>query len=153
MKIRIDMDDSISEEEVIIRCRGLTDEVMLLQKQLSEIIASKLKLEVTKGERTCYLSPDEVLFMETTGLYVAVHTVDDIYSMRQRLYELEEVLPGAFVRISKSAIANVSNIRSVHKNITGPSEIEFSGTIKRAYASRSYLKNLMGRLEEKRLNK
>lgn len=153
MKIRIEMDDGVAEEEVIIRCRGLTDEVMLLQKQLSEIIASKLRLEVTKGDTTCYLSPEEVLFLETTGVYVAVHTREDIYTMRQRLYELEEVLPRSFVRISKSAIVNVSNIRSMHKNITGPSEIEFSGTIKRAYASRNYLKALMNRLEEKRLNR
>jgi len=153
MKIKVDIDQTTIENEVIIRCRELSDEVLLLQKQLSEIIASKLKLEVIKRDATYYLKPDEILFLETTDLYLAVHTKNDIYSARQRLYELEESLPSSFIRISKSAIVNTTNIRSVKKNITGPSEIEFEGTVKKAYASRNYLKALMNRLEEKRINR
>jgi DNA-binding LytR/AlgR family response regulator len=154
MKIRVEIDPTNGEEEeVVIRCNTLSEEVMMLQKQLSEIISSKLKLEVYKGDTVLYLSPDEILFLETADNFLAVHTAKEIYSAKQRLYELEEILPSSFVRISKSSIVNISNIRSVKRNITGPSEIEFSGTIKRAYASRNYLKQLMNRLEEKRLNK
>ncbi len=154
MKIRVEIDPTNGEEEeVVIRCNTLSEEVMMLQKQLSEIISSKLKLEVYKGDTVLYLSPDEILFLETADNFLAVHTAKEIYSAKQRLYELEEILPSSFVRISKSSIVNISNIRSVKRNITGPSEIEFVGTVKRAYASRNYLKQLMNRLEEKRLNK
>lgn len=154
MKIRVEIDPANGEEEeVVIRCNTLSEEVMMLQKQLSEIISSKLKLEVYKGDTVLYLSPDEILFLETADNFLAVHTAKEIYSAKQRLYELEEMLPSSFVRISKSSIVNITNIRSVKRNIAGPSEIEFSGTIKRAYASRNYLKQLMNRLEEKRLNK
>jgi len=154
MKIRVEIDPTNGEEEeVVIRCNTLSEEVMMLQKQLSEIISSKLKLEVYKGDTVLYLSPDEILFLETADNFLAVHTAKEIYSAKQRLYELEEILPSSFVRISKSSIVNISNIRSVKRNITGPSEIEFAGTVKRAYASRNYLKQLMNRLEEKRLNK
>ena len=154
MKIRVEIDPSNGEEEeVVIRCSSLSEEVMMLQKQLSEIVSSKLKLEVFKGDTVLYLKPEEILFLETADNFLAVHTAKEIYSAKQRLYELEEILPSSFVRISKSAIVNITNIRSVKKNITGPSEIEFGGTIKRAYASRNYLKQLMNRLEEKRINK
>ena len=154
MKIRVEIDPANGEEEeVVIRCNTLSEEVMMLQKQLSEIVSSKLKLEVYKGDTVLYLSPDEILFLETADNFLAVHTAKEIYSAKQRLYELEEMLPSSFVRISKSSIVNITNIRSVKRNIAGPSEIEFSGTIKRAYASRNYLKQLMNRLEEKRLNK
>jgi DNA-binding LytR/AlgR family response regulator len=154
MKIRVEIDPTNGEEEeVVIRCNTLSEEVMMLQKQLSEIVSSKLKLEVYKGDTVLYLSPDEILFLETADNFLAVHTAKEIYSAKQRLYELEEMLPSSFVRISKSSIVNITNIRSVKRNIAGPSEIEFSGTIKRAYASRNYLKQLMNRLEEKRLNK
>ncbi|MCR5727106.1 MAG: LytTR family transcriptional regulator [Lachnospiraceae bacterium] len=154
MKIRVEIDPANGEEEeVVIRCSTLSEEVMMLQKQLSEIVSSKLKLEVYKGDTVLYLSPDEILFLETADNFLAVHTAKEIYSAKQRLYELEEMLPSSFVRISKSSIVNITNIRSVKRNIAGPSEIEFSGTIKRAYASRNYLKQLMNRLEEKRLNK
>lgn len=155
MKIRVDIDDSLNknDEEVVIRCKTLSEEVLMLQKQLSEIVSSKLKLEVFKADSVLYLKLDEILFLETADTYLAVHTAKDIYSAKQRLYELEELLPSSFVRISKSAIVNISNIRSIRRNITGPSEIEFEGTIKKAYASRNYLKQLMNRLEEKRINR
>ena len=91
--------------------------------------------------------------METTEYFLAVHTAKEIYTAKERVYAREELLPTSFVRISNSAIANITNIRSVKRNITGPSEIEFNGTVKRAYASRNYLKQLMNRLEEKRINK
>ena len=155
MKIRVEIDDCLNEdaEEVVIRCRTLNEEVMMLQRQVSEIVSSKLKLEVFKGDSVLYLKPDEVLFLETAENFLAVHTDKEIYTAKQRLYELEEILPSSFVRISKSTIVNISNIRSVKRNITGPSEIEFEGTVKKAYASRNYLKQLMNRLEEKRLNR
>ena len=139
MKIRVEIDPrNDSEEEVVIRCNTLSEEVMMLQKQLSEIVSSKL---------------NEILFLETTDTFLAVHTAKEIYSAKERLYTLEEMLPSSFIRISKSSIVNIANIRSVKRNITGPSEIEFAGTVKKAYASRNYLKQLMNRLEEKRLNK
>ena len=155
MKIRVEIDDHLTEdeEEVVIRCRSVSEEVMMLQKQVSEIVSLKLRLEVFKGDTVLYIKPEEILFLETAENFLAVHTAREIYSAKQRLYELEEILPSSFVRISKSSIVNITNIRSVKKNITGPSEIEFEGTVKRAYASRSYLKQLMNRLEEKRINR
>ncbi len=155
MKIRVEIDDRLTEdeEEVVIRCGSISEEVMMLQKQVSEIVSMKLRLEVFKGDTVLYLKPEEILFLESADNYVAVHTAKQIFTAKQRLYELEEILPSSFVRISKSSIANINNIRSVKKNITGPSEIEFEGTIKKAYASRSYLKQLMNRLEEKRINR
>ena len=47
MKIRVEIDPSYgNEEEVVIRCNALSEEVMMLQKQLSGIVSDKLKLEV-----------------------------------------------------------------------------------------------------------
>ena len=64
MKIRVEIDPrNDSEEEVVIRCNTLSEEVMMLQKQLSEIVSSKLKLEVYKGDTVLYLSPDEIIFL------------------------------------------------------------------------------------------
>lgn len=39
--------------------------------------------------------------METDGNAIQVHTRDDIYQTRYKLYELEELLPGQFMRVSK----------------------------------------------------
>ena len=53
--------------------------------------------------------------METDGNAIQVHTRDDIYQTRYKLYELEELLPGQFMRVSKSAILNTSHVYSITK--------------------------------------
>ena len=53
-------------------------------------------MAVTKGETEFYLTLDDILFFETVGNAVAVHTADQIYQTKLRLYELEEILPGSF---------------------------------------------------------
>ena len=84
---------------------------------------------------------------------VAVHTKGQIYETKLRLYELEEMLPGMFMRVSKSTILNTTKIRAIHKNITGASEVEFIGSNKLAFVSRNYFKPLMSKIEEKRLKR
>ena len=96
---------------------------------------------------------NEILFFETADSVVAVHTATQIYETHLRLYELEKMLPGSFLRVSKSCIMNTGMIRSVRKNITGASEVEFTDSVKKAYVSRSYFKVLTDKLEEKRLKK
>lgn len=153
MKIRMEIDDSIAEDEVVIRCRELSDDIVSLQRQIQEAVNQKLQLHVSQGEKEYFITLEEVIFMETADQFVAVHTSEQIYSTKQKLYELEELLPGSFMRVSKSTIINTSLIRSIHKNITGASEVEFAGTLKKAYVSRSYIKALMSKLEEKRIRK
>ena len=153
MKIRVEIDENVKEEEIILRCRELNDETIAIQKRIAEAVNEGMKLTVTRGESEYYLNLQEILFFETAGAAVAVHTVNQIYTTHQRLYELEEILPGIFLRVSKSTILNTGRIRSVRKNITGASEVEFDGTAKKAFVSRSYFKLLIDNLEEKRLKR
>ena len=104
-----------------------------------------------RASRVSQLS--KILFFETADSVVAVHTATQIYETHLRLYELEKMLPGSFLRVSKSCIMNTGMIRSVRKNITGASEVEFTDSVKKAYVSRSYFKVLTDKLEEKRLKK
>lgn len=153
MKIRIEADDEIREEEVVIRCRELDDDIIALQRRIAEAVSGGLQLNVYRSGKEYYLNLEEILFFETDGTVVAVHTVNQIYVTKLRLYELEEMLPGNFMRVSKSAILNTGQVRAIHKNITGASEVEFAGTSKKAFVSRSYFKALISKLEEKRLRK
>lgn len=152
MKITIEIDDNLKEEEIVLRCKEWNDDTLLIQKRIAEAVSAGGKLMVNKGVEY-YLNLQEVLFFETAGSYVAVHTAGQIYETHERLYELEQILPGTFLRVSKSAILNTSKIRSVRKNIAGASEVEFGGTEKKAYVSRSYFKLLTDKLEEKRLKR
>lgn len=151
MKIIMEVDDSLPDSEIVIRCKEVSDEILFLQKQISELVSAKMKLQVSKGDTVFYLRLEEILFLETAENYLAVHTINQIYESKQRLYELEGVLPGNFMRVSKSTILNTGKVRAIHKNITGASEIEFVNTTKKTYASRNYIKELIRKLEERRI--
>jgi len=66
------------------------------------------------------------------------------------LYELEEMLPNNFVRVSKSTILNVNQIYSINRNLTSSSLVQFYKSYKQVYVSRNYNKILKQRLEERR---
>lgn len=153
MKIRIEIDDSLTDEEIVIRCRDLNDEIVHIQRNISEAVNTRLQLNVFKGEKEYFLTLDKIVFFETDGSSIMVHTSNDIFETRLRLYELEEILPTIFMRVSKSAILNINYIHSIRKNITGASEVGFTCTNKQVFVSRSYIKQLMSKLEEKRLKR
>ena len=151
MKIRIEFDEKITEDEVIIRCRGITDQITRIQKAVSEAAGAMQKLAFYKGNMEYYLMPDEILFFETDEDGVSAHTRDNRYLTKYKLYELEEILPGCFMRISKSAILNTNHIYSISRNLTAASVVAFQGTHKQVYVSRYYYKPLISKMEEKRL--
>lgn len=153
MKIKIEIDEAIADEEIVIRCKSLSEDVISIQKRITDAVNSRMQLEVSKGDKEYYLKPDEILFFETDTSGVIVHTATQMYETKYRLYELEHLLPGDFIRISKSAILNSEKVRAIHKNITGASEVEFAGSGKKVFVSRNYFKVFMAKLEEKRLIK
>ena len=153
MKIKMEIDENLTEDEIVIRCRMFNDDTVVIQKKIAELVNTGMQLEVSKGDTDYFLTLDEILFFETATGFVAVHTADSIFETKNRPYELEELLPGSFLRVSKSTILNTSKIRAIHKNITGASEVEFAKSNKKVFVSRNYFKILMSKLEEKRVQK
>lgn len=150
MKIKIEFDEHMQEEEIIIRCSSLTEKIQKIQRTLSEIDNTKEKIILFKNETEYYLNLEDILFFET-GLHgIEAHTIDNIFQCKFKLYELEEILPGSFMRISKSAILNTNKVYSINRNLTASSVIEFKNTHKQVYVSRNYYKPLKNKLEEKR---
>ena len=149
MIIKIEIDETIEEDEVIIRCRELNDNIRKIQKTVSDI-KNQTNLHFYKDNVEYYLSLDSVLFFETSGGIINAHTADNLYQVKNKLYELEEILPNSFIRVSKSTIVNVTHIYSLEKKITSSSIVQFNGTYKQIYVSRNYYKVLKQRIDEKR---
>lgn len=149
MKIRIEMDDC-NEEEIVIRCQSLTPQIMKLQQLLADEVNRSGQFVLYKGDIEYYINLNQILFFETENSLVIAHTTKDSYETRKKLYELEDLLPGSFMRISKSAIVNTNKIYAINRNLTASSAIEFQGTHKQIYVSRAYYKLLREKMEEKR---
>lgn len=152
MKIRIEIDENIAEDEVVIRCSGLNEEVAEVQKAVSDVVNASRRFPFYKGNTEYYLMLDDILFFETEENGINAHTKNEMYQTKYKLYELEDILPGVFMRVSKSAILNTKHIYSISRNLTASSVVAFCGTHKQVYVSRHYYKPLISKLEEKRLH-
>ncbi|GFI21384.1 hypothetical protein IMSAGC011_00147 [Lachnospiraceae bacterium] len=151
MKVKIEIEEALEDDEVLIRCRGLTEEIAAVQKAVLEASSSKQKFVFYKGNTEFYLVLDNILFFETDEKGISAHTSTDTYQSKYKLYELESILPGFFMRVSKSTILNINHIYSIDRNLTASSVVAFLGTHKQVYVSRYYYKPLIRKLEEKRL--
>lgn len=151
MRVKIEIEDDL-EEEIIIRCKSINETIKKIEKAITDINNEAKGFVFYKNEKEYYLSLNKILFFETELGNINAHTRDDIYTVKYKLYELEELLPSSFMRISKSTILNVNHIYSITRNLTSSSVVEFEETHKKVYVSRYYYKTLRYKLNEKRLN-
>ena len=150
MKVRIDIIEGLEEDELLIQCSRLDVKIQKVYDALTELIKGSQQLLLHKENVEYYLPLDSILFFETMDNCISAHTVNNVYETSYRLYELEELLPGYFMRVSKSTILNLNHIYSISRNLTASSEVQFFDTHKQVYVSRNYYKSLKTRLEEKR---
>ena len=148
MKVRIELDPQMDEPEMIIRAPRLTEDVACLQQLILE--QNMTPLTFYKDRSEYFVDVSEILFFETDGEKIYGHTKEEAYEVRQKLYELEEILPIAFCRISKSTIVNAKQIYSIEKSFSGTSTVNFYQTHKQVHVSRHYYQLLKERLKEMR---
>lgn len=149
MKVRIELTDNCTEEEVVIHCGSLSEEVVAIQNAIAEITSGKKRFSFYREDTEYYLPLESILFFETDEREISAHTVDQVYRTKYKLYELEELLPGYFMWASKSAILNTNKIYSITHSLSN-CIVQFQNTHKQIYVSRYYYKPLRERLEEKR---
>lgn len=153
MKVKIEIDSALEETEVVIRCNRLDDSIIALQNSVMGQGGGRRCLSLNKGETSYYVPIEDIYFFETEGKQIHAHTAEKLFEAPYKLYELEEMLPTGFMRVSKSTIVNLDYIYSITRNLTASSVVEFAGSKKKAMVSRGYYKALMDKLETRRLRK
>lgn len=147
MRTRIELINEGESEEVVIRCRQVTPEVEAAARRIEQMGKHQTVPSFFKGDQQFYLTLSEIIFFETDAERVFAHTVSDSFETRMRLYELEAILPGAFVRVSRSAIVNTQHVYAIQKNLTGVCLVSFRKTHKVIYCSRMYSNSLIKQME------
>lgn len=145
MIIKTETDSRLNEPEVIIRSKEITPEILKL-KELISGFSDAGSISFYKDGAEIFLPVMSVLFFETVPGGIIAHTSDDMYKVKNKLYELENLLPNTFIRISKSAILNVMHIEAIDTAITSSRCVYFKNTYKQIYVSRSYYKNLKNKI-------
>ena len=151
MRVRIELVGENEPEETVVYCRKITSEVEELSRRLNQAHKAVPLPTFCKGEEQYYFTLSEILFFETEGEKVYAHTEKDSYETKQRLYELEAILPNYFVRISRSTIANTLHILSIQHGLTRVGHVSFRGSYKEVYVSRMYSSILKEKMEERHL--
>lgn len=82
MKIRIEREEGLAEDEVVIRCRSLTDEIIRVQNAVSAAVAAKQNLVLYKADTEYYVPLTDILFFETEQNGINAHTRDNVYQVK-----------------------------------------------------------------------
>jgi two-component system LytT family response regulator len=98
-----------------------------LQEQLHALLASiksekryLARLSIKTGGRILFLSVDEIDWIEAADNYVLVHARRDSHMLHTTMNSLEDRLdPGAFLRIHRSTIVNLQQIKELHPMFHG----------------------------------
>ena len=143
MRITIQENERQDETEVIIHCRKADEETLRLVAALKGL---DKKLTGTKDGRTFVVDPASVLYFESVDKKTFVYTDADVMETSLRLYELEERLSRDFFRASKSAIINISKIKSILPDFGGRLEVTLVNG-ERLLVSRQYAHDLKTKLE------
>ena len=151
MRIKIEFSDEC--EEIVIRCRERDGRILEIERALDNILKGSSEMVLYSSGTEYFIPKGDILFFESEGDKIYARTAEKSYITDYRLFELEDLMPSYFVRISKSTIANVKAISSMRREVTGNGEITFKNCERRAYFSRNYYRKLRDKIDEVRLGK
>lgn len=140
MKVEIKLEQGLSEPYAQIHTAEITPQIQEAVKILGS--AQNKLITGCKDKKTYILNPQEIVSFYCEGQNVFAKTESDKYSVKARLYELEEQLAGtAFVRISSSAMANIDCIDCFEMNFNGTMRVQFKNGSSE-YVSRRYVNKI-----------
>ena len=145
MKVKLDIDQQYTEEQMIIEAPTLSSKVQKVQ----DFVQSLDQKETLKGK-----FEDQVYLVEVHKIQriyienrkVLAETDSQTYALDLRLYQASEILPASFIQISQSEIVNIDAISHLKLTSNGLIEIYLKNN-SFTYSSRRYLKAIKEKLE------
>lgn len=144
MKITILEPSPDEEDEIIIKCRFIDNNVTQLIDQLKN---GNSKMNFYRDNKIVLVEKKDILFFESVDDKVFAYTQEDVFETKLKLYELEQNLSSkSFFRANKAVIMNLNKIKSLSPAFSG----RFEAVLKNDYKviiSRKYVprfKELLG---------
>ena len=147
MKFRLVIDKEKDEELLLV-----AHEHSALTQQIEQLV-----LSYNGADRICAYTEDEMRLLAFSdiecitvldGKIYAIDTHAVRYRLKQRLYELEEILPSYFIRINKSTLANERQLERFQATFSGAVDAIFRCGY-REYVSRRCFANIKRRFNHK----
>ena len=142
MQVHIEKANSKEEETAVIKAVEITDEISAAVELLE---GGSRSFAVSYEDSAYILKAEAVYYIESVDKKTFVYTKERCYDCKYRLYELETMLGGYFMRCSKSMIINLRKIRSVRSSMSGRIEATLLND-EVVIISRGYVKEVKRRL-------
>lgn len=134
MKVEINIDPGCAEPKVVIHAPQMTDEIAALARRLSAPASEVIAAQNNRGVEL--LRPEDIIRVYSERQKVLAQTARGVYTLKSRLYEMEERLDDSlFVRISSSELVNIRMITGMDFSLSGTIRLSLKGGIT-TYVSR-----------------
>lgn len=147
LKVSIQTVDQKEDEEIVIKCHEINEEVLEIMKKLQTQDNKQQTIVGTKDDQIYTIKFKDIFYVEATENKTFIYCEKDFYESKLKLYEIEDFLRGgSFFRCSKSMILHASKISFVSPAFNG----RFEATLingERIIISRQYvpeLKKILG---------
>ncbi|RFB14835.1 LytTR family transcriptional regulator [Bacillus sp. HNG] len=137
MKLFLNIDKAFKEAKITIESPNLDENI----KELIDFIHKREHPFIIgrKGEMQHILTPADIHYFHTENEQVVAVTGTDSFVIKEKLYELEALLPSSkFIRLSKSVIANLHELSRFEASFNGTLCVYFKSG-KKEYVSRTYV--------------
>lgn len=115
MKNSININETISDTEIVINCSALTPET---ERIIAALRMLDSQMTVTKDGEVYILDVAKIVYVESVDRKTFVYTEGDCFESRLKLYEMEQQLcQSGFLRISKSCLVHLKYIRSLRAEL------------------------------------
>ena len=96
----------------------IDDDAELVLSENNRFLDNLIVKDIKNNERVI-LSVDEIVYIESFGHNVEVHTVEKIYQSTDRLYKIVNQLnPDKFLRISNSVVIQKDKVKSISSTLS-----------------------------------
>lgn len=117
MKITIQECEAGEEDEVIIRCKTMDEQLLQF---IAALRMGRDKVTVFREDKLYQVLPGDIYYFEAVDNRVFAYMEKEVYETRSKLYELEgNYRNGDFFRASKSTIINLAKIENIGAAFNG----------------------------------
>ena len=145
MKVELQISETYEEEKLIVQAPQPTDKVQKVIEFAENLdLTEKIKGKIDNQVYLVEIGKIQRFYIENRK--VLAETASQTYSIDLRLYQVLEILPTTFIKISQSEIVNIDSISHLKLTPNGLVEI-FLKNESFTYSSRRYLKTIKEKLE------
>jgi len=142
MQVIFETVDKAEEEKAVIKAVKRTEDI---QSAIDLLEGGSGSIPVSRDGKTFICRKSAIYYIESVDKKTFVYTKEGCFETGYRLYELEGILGGLFMRCSKAMILNLKKVRSVKSEMSG----RLNATLLNdevVVISRGYVKEIKGRL-------